>query len=185
MQSTARAGLMAKAKAKPKPKKKKKRGTNAPLWQRGARSPEDEEDDFRTFNLQRFNPEAHRLQNAEYELLLDTARHLYRTLSPEEIKKFLSRPTWALRKWSRENLQQGHFTWREELSLLEVMRGNDYQGEYINSEVTDSDSEDDEPIASVCRERPAGDGRQSKDSDEEPIASLLLEALHHHLKRRS
>ena len=119
------------------------------------------------------NPRHHRLQNVEYDLLLEMASHLYRSLPPEEIKMFRPRPTWALRKWRRENFQHGHFTWREELSLLEVMRGNDYQGEYIDSEVTAPDSEDDEPIANVCRERPAGDGRQSKDSDEEPIASLL------------
>ena len=132
--------------AKAKPKKKRR--------QRRERSPEDEEDDFRTFNLQRINPEAHRLQNAEFELLMDTARHLHRTMCQEEIKKFLKRPTWALRKWRTENLQHGHFTWREEFSLLQVLRGNGDQGD---SAVTDSESEDDEPIARVCRQKAAED----------------------------
>ena len=66
--------------AKAKPKKKRR--------QRRERSPEDEEEDFRTFNLQRINPEAHRLQSAEFELMMDTARHLHKTMSQQEIKKF-------------------------------------------------------------------------------------------------
>ena len=142
--------------AKAKPKKKRR--------QRRERSPESEEDDFRTFNLQRINPEAHRLQSAEFELLMDilmdTARHVHKTMSQQEIKKLLRRPTWALRKWRRENLKHGHVTWREDFSLLQVMRGNDAQALHDDQgdcSVTVSESEDDEPIARVCRQKPTED----------------------------
>ena len=141
--------------AKAKPKKKKKRPCRE-------RSPESEETDFRTFNLQRIAPEAHRLQNQEFEMLMDTARHVNRTMSQQEIKKIMGHPTWALRKWRRENLKHGHFTWREEFSLLQVMRGNDAgalhddQGN-CSDPISDFVSEDDEPIANVCCPKPTED----------------------------
>jgi hypothetical protein len=143
---------------KAKPKKKKKRPCRE-------RSPESEETDFRTFNLQRIAPEAHRLQNQEFELLMDTARHVHRTMNQQEIKKMLRRPTWALRKWRRENLKHGHFTWREEFSLLQVMRGNDAgalhddQGN-CSATISESMSEDDESIANVCRQKPTEDEKK-------------------------
>ena len=71
-------------------------------------------------------------------------------------------PTWAIRKWRRENLKHGHFTWREEFSLIQVMRGNDAgvlhddQGN-CSDPISDFMSEDDEPIANVCCPKPTED----------------------------
>ena len=73
------------------------------------------------FQPSRFYPEAHRFQEDETEQLLRAARALHRINVQLELLKFKQNPTREIRKWLSEN--GGHSTWREQVALLEALKG--------------------------------------------------------------
>ena len=70
------------------------------------REESDSDESVSIFHLARVHPEAHKFKIDEFEELLAAAKMIRRQLPPEELTRFMHKPTSLIRKWLRT--EKGH-----------------------------------------------------------------------------